>query len=86
MECPIVARKFTVWGLPPRLAQPGYQHDWRFGARWGNDADGSWAQEVTLLASTPTGAREATIRQVMGVPRARGQAGYPPSISGLPAR
>ena len=81
MECPLVHRKITAWAFPPHLAQTGYWHKWRFGARLGENADGSFARRATSLASPAPGVRKAPVREVMGGLRARGKVGYPPSLT-----
>ena len=81
IECPVVGRATQVWNLPARSIQVPAQHDWRLGARVGKDNALSRAQRVTSLSSTPPAAWKASAGKVTEFLHARGQVGYPPSIT-----
>lgn len=83
MVCPLVGRIFRVWTLPERMVQIPGQHDWRLGARYGKDAAGSLARTATGVQATPPAAWEASVRKFMEFLCAKGQVGYPPTISAV---
>ena len=83
MERQLAGRPFRVRALSERVVQiPGVQ-DWRSAARLGYGADGWRAQETTNLGVIPPAARESSARGVMESVRAKGQVGYPPTISAV---
>ena len=53
----------------------GDWRDWVVGIRLRENASGAGSQRVAKLPSTPPGVRKAAAREVMEVPRARGQVG-----------
>ena len=64
MECPLAGRGFQEWSLIDRLERKSGKRNWRFGARLGEEDDGSMAQGAQSVEATPPAARKASVREI----------------------